>query len=408
MTTNASNDASKDLGDARIMTGEAWDEFCDTLKRAGKLVLGDGVPDSPSDRAEGFRYLTRFLAAGTVLCVEHADPDYPEFGRMVDHTMAWGLDCPDCLYLYATVRGDAGYRISGNRGSANHIDIQVNYGHFAQGDISTWGTISSLNGLDLRTEPDGSFELFLGGEERDGNWLRLEPNAEFVLVRQYFNDWERERPADLIIERLDAAYPVPLPRTDQVAARLARLSMWLERGGALWERMSKAMLGLAPNTLLVSLPKDSDKRAGMQGQAYGIGNFRCAPDEAVIVEFTPPPCHHWSFGLANWYWESLDFASRQSSLNGHQATLDSDGVFRGVIAHEDPGVPNWLDTAGHTEGTIAARFLLADSAPEPKLRSVKLADLRAELPDDTPRISVAARAEILERRRRAVWRRYRR
>ena len=49
-----------------------------------------------------------------------------------------------------------------------------------------------------------------------------------------------------------------------------------------------------------------------------------------------------------------------------------------------------------------------DSAPEPKLRSVKLANLRAELPGDTPRISAAARAEILKRRRRAVWRRYRR
>ena len=390
------------------MTGEAWDEFCDTLQRASKLVLGEGVPDSPRDRAEGFRYLSRLLAAGIVVCMEHADPDYPEFGRMVDHTMSWGLDCPDCLYLYATVRGDAGYRISGNRGSANHIDIQVNHGHFASGDISAWGTISSLSGLDLDAEPAGSFELILSPDKHEGNWLRLEPNAEFVLVRQYFNDWENERPADLIIERLDAQYPVPPPRTDQIAARLERLSMWLERSGALWEEMSKAMLNMEPNTLIVNLPEDSDKRAGMRGQAYGIGNFRCAPDEAVIVEFTPPNCRHWSFSLANWYWESLDFASRQTSLNGHQATLDRDGVFRGVIAHEDPGVANWLDTAGNTKGTIAARFLLAESPPKPKLRTVKLADLRSELSSDTPRIDSAARAEILERRRRAVWRRYRR
>jgi hypothetical protein len=172
--------------------------------------------------------------------------------------------------------------------------------------------------------------------------------------------------------------------------------------------MSKAMLNLSPNTLSVSLPKDSDTRAGMRGQAYGIGNFRCAPAEAVIVEFTPPPCHHWSLSLANWYWESLDFASRQTSLNESQAILDRDGVLRAVIAHEDPGVPNWLDTAGNSRGTIAARFLLADSPPEPKLRTVKLADLRSELPSDTPHISATARAEMLDRRRRAVLRRYRR
>ena len=404
----AKSNAQADPADPRVMSGQDWDDFCETLKRAGRLVLGEGVADSPRDRAEGFRYLTRLLAAGIVTCIEHADPDYPSFGRMVDYTMRWGLDCPDCLYLYATVCGDASYRIYGNRGSACHIDIQVNYGHFASGDISAWGTISSMNSLDLQMEADGSFELILSSEEHDGNWLRLAPNAEFILVRQYFSDWEDERPADIYVERIGAEYPAPSPRTDQIATRLDRLSMWLEKSGALWEQMSKGALGLPLNTLTVYLPQDSDQRAGLRGQAYGIGNFRCAPDEAVIVEFTPPACQYWSVSLANWYWESLDFATRQTSLNGHQAVLERDGVVRAVIAHDDPGVANWLDTAGHTEGTIAARFLLADATPEPKLRAVKLADLPSELPPDTQRIDPAARAEILERRRRAVLRRYRR
>lgn len=397
-----------DPADGRVMRGEAWDAVCTALQQARRLVLGEAVPDSPRERAEGFRYLTRFLAAGISVCIEHADPDYPEFGRMVDYTMKWGLDAPDCLYLYASVRGDATYRISGNRGSANHIDVQVNYGHFASGAIESWGTIASLNGLDLEVGSDGSMELILSPDEHSGNWLRLGPNAEFVLVRQYFNDWDCERPADLMIERLGAQYPVPPPRTDQMAGRLDRLSMWLEKGGALWEQMSRAMLNMAPNTLAVHLPRSSDTRAGMRGQAYGIGNFRCAPDEAVLVEFAPPKCHHWSVSLANWYWESLDYASRQSSLNGHQATLDADGMFRGVISHEDPGVPNWLDPAGNTQGSIAARFLLAESAPEPRLRSLPLAELRSALPKDVPPVDPATRAEIIERRRRAVWRRYRR
>jgi hypothetical protein len=397
-----------DPADPRIMTGQAWEMFCDTLKRASQLVLGEGVPGAPRDRAEGFRYLTRLLAAGLVTCLEFADPDEPEFGRMVDHSMKWGLDCPDCLYLYATIRGDAAYRISGNRGTANHIDIQVNYGHFASGDISQWGAISSMNGLELRSGADGSFELFLGGDERPGNWLRLEPNAEFVLVRQYFNDWEREHPADVIIERIGAMHPAPPPRTDQIAARLERLCLWLERGGALWERMSKSALDLPPNSINIFLPQDSDQRAGLRGQAYGLGNFHCAPDEAVIIEFAPPQCRHWSVSLANWYWESLDFATRQTSLNGHQAALDGDGVFRGVIAHQDPGVTNWLDTAGHQRGTLTARFLLAGSSPEIRFRTVKRAELPSALPAGAARIDPVARAQALEARWRAVRRRYRR
>ena len=144
-----------------MLGGEAWDALCETLRRAGRLVLGEGVPDAPRDRAEGFRYLTRLLGAGRVVCIEHADPDYPEFCRMIEPTMSWGLDAPDCLYLYATVRGDACYRISGRRGSANHLDIQVNSGHFASGDISGWSTVSSLSALDLEIDPDGGLELIL-------------------------------------------------------------------------------------------------------------------------------------------------------------------------------------------------------------------------------------------------------
>ena len=394
--------------DDPVVSGAAWEALIETLRRSSRLVLGEDVPDTPRARAEGFRYLTRLFAAGLVTCVEFADPDYPEFGRMIDPAMKWGLDCPDCLYLYATVRGDAEYRISGNRGSANHIDIQVNFGHFALGDVSQWGTVSSTSGLELQTDADGAFELHLGGPQRDGNWLPLAPNAEFVLVRQYFNDWDVERPADLFIERLGATYPAPPPTTAQIAARFERLRMWMERGGALWERMSKQALGMAENSLTVFLPQDAGERTGMRGQAYGIGNYRCAPDEAVIVEFAVPECHHWNVALANWYWESFDYATRQTSLNGAQSRIDDDGVFRAVIAHADPGVPNWLDASGEERGTITARFLLAAEAPLPQLRAVPLSDVRAHLPKDTPEIDAAARAQVIERRRRAVWARHRR
>ena len=69
-------------------------------------------------------------------------------------------------------------------------------------------------------------------------------------------------------------------------------------------------------------------------------------------------------------------------------------------------MPNWLDATGCERGSIAARFLLAERAPVPKLRVVPLERLRAELPADTPRVEPDAREAILVRRRTAVWRRY--
>jgi hypothetical protein len=325
---------------------------------------------------------------------------------MIEYTMPWGLDAPDCLYLYAALGGHAAYRVHGSRGTANHIDIQVNFGHFSSGDIGAWGAIASLDGFDLEVEADGTFELFLGGEPGRKNWLPLAENAEFLLVRQYFADWETERPAALRIERIDETLPIPPPRGEFVADRLEKLRRWIEQGGALWETMSRGLLSMEPNSLAVHLPENSDARSGMRGQAYGMGNFHCPADEAVVIEFEPPPCHHWSVSLANYWWEAIEYASRQTSLNGHQATLDADGVFRAVIAHRDPGIANWLDTSGHERGTLAARFLRADRAPTPVMRRVPFEKLRDALPASTPRISADERSRRLIRRREAVLARY--
>ena len=152
----------------------------------------------------------------------------------------------------------------------------------------------------------------------------------------------------------------------------------------------------------------ASQHAGAADQAYCMGNFACAAEEAVIVSFTPPECHHWVFAMGNRYWEQVEFASRQSSLNGFQATLDADGVFRGVVAHTDPGVPNWLDPAEDVVGTVAMRFLGAKTAPQPTFERVPLGAVRDRLPEATPHITPEAREAALRDRHRAVMARYRR
>jgi hypothetical protein len=48
---------------------------------------------------------------------------------------------------------------------------------------------------------------------------------------------------------------------------------------------------------------------------------------------------------------------------------------RVVIAHEDPGVPNWLDTCGHRQGAMCWRWIRAAEHPTPRTRVVRLAEL---------------------------------
>lgn len=59
-----------------------------------------------------------------------------------------------------------------------------------------------------------------------------------------------------------------------------------------------------------------------------------------------------------------------------QTKLEPDGSFRMVLAHRDPGVPNWIDTDGHVRGRLSWRFLLPEERVQPlRTRVVPVADI---------------------------------
>lgn len=385
--------------------GEAWDRVCDALRDARDIVEAADAPLDADGRGRGYRYLARLAAAGARVCLELDDPDRPMWGRMIDRGMTWGLDNPDCLYLYAGIGPGRTYRIAGHRGSATMLELQVNAGHFASGDPLSWRTVSSIAADDLVTERDGTFELFVGGPPRTRNWLATDDESTYILFRQYFGDWEREDPAQVTIERVDADLPVAEPAASDVAARLDRLAEWLGPGARFWDTWMRA-LAETPNALSLFVAPGAEA-AALHGLVYGLGSWRCEPDEAVIVETTLPACRYFSFTVMDWFNQSQEFAGLQTHLNHTQAHLAADRTFRGVITHGDPGVPNWLDAAGSTSGGFFCRFLEPESpVPEPTFRVVPRAALRDSLPPDTPTVTPTERSAILARRRRAALRRF--
>jgi hypothetical protein len=94
-------------------------------------------------------------------------------------------------------------------------------------------------------------------------------------------------------------------------------------------------------------------------------------------------------------------------LNDQQIRIDDDGRFRVAIAHDDPGIQNWLDTSGHRNGLVAYRWVRSDDAPAPAAKVVKLADVSTHVPASTPRFSPADRRAQIAGRRRGVARRFR-
>ncbi|MCY1338894.1 hypothetical protein D9M69_247640 [compost metagenome] len=74
--------------------------------------------------------------------------------------------------------------------------------------------------------------------------------------------------------------------------------------------------------------------------------------------------------------ESLDYRYHRICLNKHSAQTDARGGLRMVLSHRDPGLPNWLETAGHANGTLCLRWVGAKTPVHPTTRVVKLDHLK--------------------------------
>jgi hypothetical protein len=357
----------------RVTSGESWRDFCRALERAGDVVLREASPHDAFDRAEGFRYLTRLTRVALESFLEFADPAFPVLRRPAHETVKIGADNPDNYYQSAAIRGEFDYRITGTRGTIHYLGIGSYAGGYGEGGRR--GQDGYVEAHQLEIAPDGRFELVLSCRQHPGNWLPLRPDSSLVIVRQTFRDRSRETIADLRIERLGgAAAPAPLSPAF-LDAGLARAAAYVHGTAALFAGWAEGF-ARHPNQLPRFDPAVAAAAHGDPNIAYYHGYWELAPDEALLVEVTPPRCDYWNFQLNNWWMESLDYRHHRIALNGHEARTRADGSLRLVVAHADPGVPNWLETAGHARGTMCLRWIGAAAHPDPATRVVKLAELR--------------------------------
>jgi hypothetical protein len=359
----------------QLASGRAWEEFCDALRDAGRIVL-EHSPDHRIDRAEGFRYLTRLTRMGLKLCLEHGDPAAPRLVRYMDPTQKFGVDNPDQVYLWARIGGQYSYRLHGPRGTASYYGIGVYAGSAGRGGRRT---VAHVSADEIEPGPDGGVELILSPREHPGNWIALPPDTTTLLVRQTMNDVENERPIWPALERLDAEGPPPPLTSVQVVKGLEHAARQVT-GSAKMFAMLADRWREQPNVLHPMDERMARESFGDPDFYYSGGYWKLAPDEALLVEFTPPPCRYWGFLLCNYWTESLDFRYRPVSTNKHRAVYRADGSVKLAVAHRDPAVAGltWLDTEGHHEGVMTLRWLLAEQSLVPTPRLVKFAALARE------------------------------
>lgn len=375
---------------------QAWKHLQDRLNRAEQLVRSTPVNKNRIDYGSGMRHLMVLLAVGTDMALRaEPDPVLAVTRASMDDILTWGLECPDCVYMNATLRAGESYRIFGNRGTARYVGLQTMDGIAA---------IANCLVDDLDVDGEGNFEAILSADEHDGNWLRLAGDHPVLTVRNFLYDWDTEVVADLHIERLGDEVVPPAHAIDldvSVARQLCAL------GDFVHDNLKFFLdFGAMPPANGFIPPADMTEMGAAAENRPVIGRFELETDQALILEVQPPVGVYWSISLGNPWLETVHYGRHQSSLNGHQAVIDPDGVFRAVVSAADPGVANWLDTAGHSNGAMLLRCVRTETAPVPSVRVIKFDEVLSALPTGTAMTSPEERARTLAARRRAVHERF--
>ncbi|WP_430385734.1 hypothetical protein [Blastomonas fulva] len=378
-----------------------WDETVASLGATSDLLGLLADRDDPLQAAQAERLFMLTLASGWFTAF--ADPDLPDFVPAVNtHLNCVGTN-PDFIYGAASIDGSGSYVLSGERGSGLFVHLDIVAGGL--GVMEPLGpSLGTLDFDSLTLDEHGRFSLLLSAErpaDWSGDWHRLDPSARSLSLRQACYDWGTGREARIAIERTDIPHRPRQWSAPEIAERLAALAAYPRRlaGMALGFIQSQRDKGLWN----VLEHDDWAGRGGVTGQHYYQGLFDLAPGQILLLETDlPDSVLYWNVQLSDMMWNSIDWMNRQSSLNGGQARINTDGRFRAVIAMDDPGVPNWLDTGGNLQGAIMLRWTRASSGPAPSLRVIEAAALRDHLPADTPVIAPDERQRHLRARRRSV------
>jgi hypothetical protein len=393
---------------------EAWGSFCDKLKMAGSKVFKDYNPATALQRADGFRFLTQNLGQAFDLALETKDPRFPALHAFCTPTRKLGGDNADFTYIQAWIDGNSVYRISGNRGTARFLNFTVHgprstaaYGGGASRPLhEPFGDTPEANifGHELVSQWDGSFELYIGGPKRSPNWLPTTPGTRKLFVRQAFDSWD-ELPAAMRIERVDMAEPKPLPTPQTMIDAMKWAEIFVTDLMNDWPDWPFENGGIKFKSPNVFPPLENNELDKKRGRAIVDMYWKIAPDEALILDFD----NHdgfWMLTNMSSFLGSMDFRYRPVSYTPARSKVDSDGKVRMVLAHDDPGYHNWIDTQGFVEGHLTYRNLWSTNVASFSTKLVKRAKLEDEMLSDSPRISREERVAQLHARFNGICRRY--
>lgn len=386
------------------MSAQNWNEFVTELLPCAALIEQSWKAGDPQFRAEYDRQLAAHLSIGYFLYF-NGDPDHPDWTPLFNQVQT-AQPNPDDTYYWSSLRGDGIYRVYGDRGNVHMIMFTVANGLMGMSE-PCGPTLGVFDLADMQIGADGKFEIIFSRERPAGyagNWIGLDPRANYILVRQRHYDWANETGTRLGIEALHATEPKPRMGSAETREKLGELALFAQRISRVFFQYhnrlrDKGLINKVEHTSFTDLGGGFFTQTGALKQVYWQGIFRFEPGEAIIIESDMPrKVGYWNIQVNDLLFNTVEYVYRQSSINGFQAAPSPDGRLWAVLSAEDPGVANWLDTAGHHEGVIVGRWLDFSEAPTPTLRRVPLTQVHGMLPSGTPTVTPEQRAASIRDR----------
>ncbi len=313
----------------------------------------------------------------------------------------WGIDNPDSIYRVIPISGSERYEIRGRVG-----EHRMTENYFTLWD-DAMGTEGLFDGHDLVTEADGSFVISVDADPAGGraNHVQSTPKAHEFYIRDVMLDWANDDPNWLEIVRLGGPPPTA-PLTDDEQAE--RTAAYMHKFADFSHGLAKGMRMGKPNRF--HLAYSADQGGALRNQVYVGGHFHLEDDEAFVIDVNDGGAAYFTVPISNVWGTTMGIVEQTGSLNKAQSEPNADGTFTYVLANADPGVHNWVDPCGLTEGILTLRMAeFPDQRPLDGLAAsgqvVKLADLASVLPDGTRELDATQRAAQLADRIAAYRRR---
>lgn len=407
--------AEEIAGEKKVLRVLASEEVQAAKRQARRIMASHPIAESPDGNARIDYALDHWLAqlATQLVGLDLHTPSilwnatitrFQWFGHEFPGSAA-GIDCPDNIYRTVALNGATEYEIAGRVDPARPAQFSFQLtphpecdGFWITEDLKDISTLQMLTDDTVAVEPDGSFRIRLLPEpaQPSGDTITMPEGINMLTIRDTLSDW-RQVPNRLSIRRTGGE-PLPsesVPDSDVIARTAAGIGQNI----AFWVRfIGNFHAQSTPNRLIAPYGRN-----GAFGYA-SAAKFKLLNDEALVITVATGNAHYMGMQVTDLWGIAPSPIEYLSSYNETQMVKNPDGTVTVVIAREDPGFGNWVDTAGWREGWMFFRWqgegddldtgsLILDQ------QIVAKADLSTVLANRLPPVDTGERATELARRR---------